>query len=77
MGKLLLVKVEKRPRYLLPENDLFCAKIAVTTPEGETLLFPCYRWLSNHDIVELRGGKGPVYIPIENIGAVSFVVATH
>ncbi|XP_019745087.1 arachidonate 12-lipoxygenase, 12R-type-like [Hippocampus comes] len=57
LGKLLLVKVEKRPRFLLPENDLFCTKITVTTPEGETLLFPCYRWLSNHDIVELRGGK--------------------
>uniref|UniRef100_A0A3Q2YT22 Arachidonate 12-lipoxygenase, 12R-type-like n=1 Tax=Hippocampus comes TaxID=109280 RepID=A0A3Q2YT22_HIPCM len=71
---LLLVKVEKRPRFLLPENDLFCTKITVTTPEGETLLFPCYRWLSNHDIVELRGGKGPVYIPIENIRAVSFIV---
>uniref|UniRef100_A0A3Q2YGT5 Arachidonate 12-lipoxygenase, 12R-type-like n=1 Tax=Hippocampus comes TaxID=109280 RepID=A0A3Q2YGT5_HIPCM len=69
LGKLLLVKVEKRPRFLLPENDLFCTKITVTTPEGETLLFPCYRWLSNHDIVELRGGKGPVYIPIENIRA--------
>ncbi|XP_077367463.1 polyunsaturated fatty acid lipoxygenase ALOX15B-like [Festucalex cinctus] len=57
LGKLLLVKVEKNPSFFLIDDEWFCSKIAVTTPEGETLLFPCYQWLSNNDVVELRGGK--------------------
>ncbi|XP_061609951.1 hydroperoxide isomerase ALOXE3-like [Phyllopteryx taeniolatus] len=57
LGKLLLVKLEKGPRFFLPEREWFCSKIVVTTPEGETLLFPCYRWLCNHEKMELRGGK--------------------
>ncbi|XP_077408881.1 hydroperoxide isomerase ALOXE3-like [Vanacampus margaritifer] len=57
LGKLLLLKVEKNPRFFLNDDEWFCSKIAVTTPEGETLLFPCYQWLSNNEVVELRGGK--------------------
>ncbi|XP_019745466.1 hydroperoxide isomerase ALOXE3-like [Hippocampus comes] len=57
LGKLLLLKIEKDPRFWRKDDEWFCSKIAVTTPEGETLLFPCYQWLSNDEVVELRGGK--------------------
>ena len=58
LGKLLLVKVEKDPFLVLPEDEWYCSKIVVTTPEGEVVLFPCYRWISRGELVELRGGRG-------------------
>uniref|UniRef100_A0A673A8R7 Si:dkey-17e16.9 n=2 Tax=Sphaeramia orbicularis TaxID=375764 RepID=A0A673A8R7_9TELE len=58
LGKILLVKVEKDPYILLPiEDQWYCSKIVVTTPEGDEILFPCYLWMSRGDILELRGGK--------------------
>ncbi|XP_044025317.1 hydroperoxide isomerase ALOXE3-like [Siniperca chuatsi] len=57
LGKLLLVKVEKEPFSLLPEDEWYCSKIVVTTPEGDVILFPCYRWISRGELVELRGGR--------------------
>ncbi|XP_065819799.1 hydroperoxide isomerase ALOXE3-like [Labrus bergylta] len=57
LGKLLLIKVEKDPFFILPEDEWFCSKIVVTTPEGDVLLFPCYRWISRGELVELRGGR--------------------
>ncbi|XP_071386318.1 hydroperoxide isomerase ALOXE3-like [Centroberyx affinis] len=57
LGKLLLVKVEKDPYLSLPANEWFCSKIVVTTPEEEVILFPCNRWVSRGELVELRGGK--------------------
>lgn len=62
LGKLLLVKVEKDPFLLLPEDEWFCSKIVVTTPEGDIILFPCYRWISRGEVVELRGGRGLLQI---------------
>ncbi|XP_068433599.1 hydroperoxide isomerase ALOXE3-like [Clinocottus analis] len=56
LGKLLLVKVEKDPYSYLPENEWYLSKIVVTTPEGEDMFFPCYRWISRGE-VELRGGR--------------------
>uniref|UniRef100_A0A3Q2NMZ8 Arachidonate epidermal lipoxygenase 3 n=1 Tax=Fundulus heteroclitus TaxID=8078 RepID=A0A3Q2NMZ8_FUNHE len=58
LGKLLLVKVEKDPFFIFPEDEWYCSKIEVTTPEGDNLVFPCYRWISRGEFVELRGGKG-------------------
>uniref|UniRef100_UPI0037E96B61 hydroperoxide isomerase ALOXE3-like n=1 Tax=Semicossyphus pulcher TaxID=241346 RepID=UPI0037E96B61 len=57
LGKLLLINIEKDPFFILPENEWFCSKIEATTPEGDVLLFPCYRWISRGELVELRGGK--------------------
>ncbi|XP_070844176.1 hydroperoxide isomerase ALOXE3-like [Chaetodon trifascialis] len=57
LGKLLLVKVEKDPCFLLPEDEWYCSKMVVTTPEGDVILFPCYRWISRGELVELRGGR--------------------
>ncbi|XP_075315422.1 hydroperoxide isomerase ALOXE3-like [Odontesthes bonariensis] len=57
LGKVLLVRVEKDPFLFLPEDEWYCAKIVVTTPEGDDTLFPCYRWIKRGEEVELRGGK--------------------
>jgi len=57
LGKLLLVKVEKDPYFVLQEDEWYCSKIVVTTPEEDVILFPCYRWVSSGELVELRGGR--------------------
>ncbi|KAK2856204.1 hypothetical protein Q5P01_004939 [Channa striata] len=57
LGKLLLVKVEKKQFLILPEDEWFCSKIVVTTPEGEVVPFLCYRWISRGEPVELREGR--------------------
>uniref|UniRef100_A0A3B3X165 Uncharacterized protein n=1 Tax=Poecilia mexicana TaxID=48701 RepID=A0A3B3X165_9TELE len=66
LGKLLLVKVEKDPFLIFPEDEWYCSKIEVTTPEEEEILFPCYRWLSRGEFVELRGGKGVKFLAEEH-----------
>ncbi|XP_056283558.1 hydroperoxide isomerase ALOXE3-like [Pseudoliparis swirei] len=57
LGKLLLLKVEKDPFFYLPEDEWYLSKIVVTSPEGEAILFPCHRWISRGELVELRGGR--------------------
>lgn len=57
LGKVLLVKVEKDPFWVLPEDEWYCSKVVVSTPEGDVILFPCYRWMSRGELVELRGGR--------------------
>lgn len=58
LGKLLLVKAEKDPFFLISEDEWYCSRIVVTTPEGDVVLFPCHRWISRGQLVELRGGRG-------------------
>ncbi|XP_036444296.1 hydroperoxide isomerase ALOXE3-like isoform X2 [Colossoma macropomum] len=59
VGTLLLVELEAKPsgfKYVFQE--WFCAKLVVTTPEGEKVHFPCYQWLnSKNPIVSLRNDK--------------------
>uniref|UniRef100_A0AAV2KF02 Uncharacterized protein n=1 Tax=Knipowitschia caucasica TaxID=637954 RepID=A0AAV2KF02_KNICA len=57
LGNLLLLTVAKDPFFIFPEDKWYCSKILVTTPEDNTILFPCYRWISRGELVELRGGK--------------------
>ncbi|KAM3861303.1 arachidonate 12-lipoxygenase, 12R-type-like [Diretmus argenteus] len=57
LGKVLLVRLEKDPFFFTPEDQWFCSKIVVTTPEKEVILFPCNRWVARGEYVELRGGK--------------------
>lgn len=56
LGKVLLVKVTKTAENLL-DDEWYCSKIVVKTPEGAEILFPCYRWISNGEVVQLRGGQ--------------------
>ncbi|XP_029984476.1 hydroperoxide isomerase ALOXE3-like [Sphaeramia orbicularis] len=58
LGKLLLIKLEKEANTLLVmEDEWYCSKIVVKTPEGDAILFPCHLWMSRGEVVELRGGK--------------------
>ncbi|KAM3603619.1 uncharacterized protein V6R79_026010 [Siganus canaliculatus] len=57
LGKLLLIKVEKEPFFFIAEDEWFCSKMVVTTPEGDHVLFPCHRWISRAELVELRAGR--------------------
>ncbi|XP_020775880.2 polyunsaturated fatty acid lipoxygenase ALOX8-like [Boleophthalmus pectinirostris] len=54
LGSLLLVRLDKEALILLPENQWYCRSVRVSTPEGATELFPCYRWISRGERVELR-----------------------
>uniref|UniRef100_A0A8C8HKX3 Uncharacterized protein n=1 Tax=Oncorhynchus tshawytscha TaxID=74940 RepID=A0A8C8HKX3_ONCTS len=55
------VKLEKEQYLFLPENKWFCSKVVVTTPEHDVIYFPCYKWVSRGEVVELRGGKGVMF----------------
>ncbi|CAL8360232.1 unnamed protein product [Lota lota] len=57
LGRLLLIRLEKAQFLYLPENEWFCSKIVVETPEEEAVLFPCHRWLTRGEVLELRGAK--------------------
>uniref|UniRef100_A0A8C5FH05 PLAT domain-containing protein n=1 Tax=Gadus morhua TaxID=8049 RepID=A0A8C5FH05_GADMO len=57
LGHLLLTKLEIAQYLYLPENHWFCSKIVVDTPEGEAVLFPCHRWLTRGEVLELRGAS--------------------
>ncbi|XP_036437024.1 hydroperoxide isomerase ALOXE3-like isoform X2 [Colossoma macropomum] len=48
IGKLLLVELEaKSPSFMaFVDDDWFCSKIIVTTPEGACMLFPCHSWMN-------------------------------
>uniref|UniRef100_A0A3B4C052 Lipoxygenase domain-containing protein n=1 Tax=Pygocentrus nattereri TaxID=42514 RepID=A0A3B4C052_PYGNA len=60
VGTLLLVELEAKQSWFKDFfQDWFCNKIVVTTPEGETISFPCYKWLnSKKPVVSLRNDKG-------------------
>uniref|UniRef100_A0A3B4A2Y2 Uncharacterized protein n=1 Tax=Periophthalmus magnuspinnatus TaxID=409849 RepID=A0A3B4A2Y2_9GOBI len=53
--------LEKHPCFIFPEDKWYCSKIEVTTPEDKTILFPCYRWISRGEPVELRGGRAMLF----------------
>uniref|UniRef100_A0A3B1KD10 Uncharacterized protein n=1 Tax=Astyanax mexicanus TaxID=7994 RepID=A0A3B1KD10_ASTMX len=59
IGDLLLVELEAKPVALgLIDDDWFCSKIIVTTPEGVSKLFPCYCWMSSNKRLSLREAVG-------------------
>uniref|UniRef100_A0A8C2ZDT5 Uncharacterized protein n=2 Tax=Cyclopterus lumpus TaxID=8103 RepID=A0A8C2ZDT5_CYCLU len=70
LEKLLLIKVEKDPFCYLPEDEWYLSKIVVTTPEGEAILFPCYRWISRGELMLFLLGKTYTYIILYIIFAI-------
>lgn len=53
LGTLLLLRLDKD--LAVSSEDLwYCCSVQVVTPEGAELLFPCYRWISRRELVELR-----------------------
>uniref|UniRef100_A0A3B4CDJ0 Lipoxygenase domain-containing protein n=1 Tax=Pygocentrus nattereri TaxID=42514 RepID=A0A3B4CDJ0_PYGNA len=60
IGQLLLVELEAKSPFFLPiiDDNWFCSKIIVTTPEGACILFPCHRWMSCEKKLILRDSVG-------------------
>ncbi|KAJ4944664.1 hypothetical protein JOQ06_013207 [Pogonophryne albipinna] len=56
IGKLILIKLVKKKPIVLPEVDWFPAKVEVESPDGETYIFPIYRWIT--DSVEQNFREG-------------------
>ncbi len=66
LANLLLIRLEKDHFMFLPENDWFCSLVNVRTPEKDVIHFPCYRWMAEGEVIELREAKG-LFIYISNI----------
>ncbi|XP_078056960.1 arachidonate 12-lipoxygenase, 12S-type isoform X2 [Mustelus asterias] len=62
LGSIRWLRLEK-VRFLV-EDDWFCRYAMVRTPSGETLHFPCYRWLSEDDVIHMR--EGPAKRPTDD-----------
>ncbi|XP_034425011.1 arachidonate 12-lipoxygenase, 12S-type isoform X2 [Hippoglossus hippoglossus] len=54
LGSLLLVRLEKQ-RYWV-EDNWFCRYVTVEHFGGDTVVFPCYRWLIGNVNLEIRQG---------------------
>uniref|UniRef100_A0A672SQD9 Hydroperoxide isomerase ALOXE3-like n=1 Tax=Sinocyclocheilus grahami TaxID=75366 RepID=A0A672SQD9_SINGR len=57
LANLLLIRLEKDNLMFLPENDWFCSLVNVRTPEKDVIHFPCYRWMAEGEVIELREAK--------------------
>uniref|UniRef100_A0A673I173 Hydroperoxide isomerase ALOXE3-like n=1 Tax=Sinocyclocheilus rhinocerous TaxID=307959 RepID=A0A673I173_9TELE len=57
LANLLLIRLEKDNLMFLPENDWFCSLVKVRTPEKDVIHFPCYRWMAEGEVIELREAK--------------------
>ncbi|KAL2089480.1 hypothetical protein ACEWY4_014170 [Coilia grayii] len=67
LGRVVLIKLEKR-QYFLSEDEWFCAKVEVITPDHGVVHFPCYTWLSSGEVVELRPGTAlKAYEEVESL----------
>ncbi|XP_051900437.1 polyunsaturated fatty acid 5-lipoxygenase-like [Pristis pectinata] len=55
LGCIWWVQLDKE-RFLV-EDNWFCSYVMVRTPSGESLVFPCYRWLCHNDSVCIREGQ--------------------
>ncbi|XP_046901368.1 hydroperoxide isomerase ALOXE3-like [Hypomesus transpacificus] len=54
LGELYLIRLRLK-KTLFPMNDeWFCSKVTVTTPEIKEVLFPCYNWLSTDEPQSIR-----------------------
>ncbi|XP_048042450.1 hydroperoxide isomerase ALOXE3-like isoform X1 [Megalobrama amblycephala] len=56
LGELISVKLYSKP-FMHLDNQWFCDKILVNTPEGDEILFPCYCWLDCNEKLVLRPAK--------------------
>ncbi|XP_045578831.1 hydroperoxide isomerase ALOXE3 isoform X1 [Salmo salar] len=60
LGHLEFVVLESEPYlpFCFLNNDWFCSKVVVTTPEGDTANFPCYHWISGYERLVFREATG-------------------
>ncbi|XP_035762299.1 hydroperoxide isomerase ALOXE3-like [Neolamprologus brichardi] len=57
LGKLVLIELDKQSLPLFPEDDWFCAKVEVKSPEGDIYIFPVYRWIADSKVHRFKDGK--------------------
>ncbi|XP_051801144.1 polyunsaturated fatty acid lipoxygenase ALOX15B-like [Acanthochromis polyacanthus] len=56
LGKLVLIEVDKQHLPLFPDDAWFAAKVEVKSPEGDTYIFPIYRWITDNIVHRFREG---------------------
>ncbi|XP_078526978.1 hydroperoxide isomerase ALOXE3-like [Lissotriton helveticus] len=56
LGQVLLVRLQKEPFSIFPQDSWYCNEVTVEPPSGKSLRFPCYRWIEGYITVELREG---------------------
>ncbi|XP_036448330.1 hydroperoxide isomerase ALOXE3-like [Colossoma macropomum] len=56
LGKILLIGLEKEQFLPFFDDDWFCCKVVVKTPDSEELHFPCYCWIKERQLVYVREG---------------------
>lgn len=57
LGDLIWLELYSKAFFTM-ENEWFCDKISVKTPEGAEILFPCYRWLHPHKRMYIAPATG-------------------
>ncbi|CAJ1067412.1 polyunsaturated fatty acid 5-lipoxygenase-like [Xyrichtys novacula] len=55
LGEIVLVKIEKKKYWI--KDEWYCRYIAVKTPSGDCIEFPCYRWPQDDKEIVLRDGR--------------------
>ncbi|XP_034543234.1 arachidonate 12-lipoxygenase, 12R-type-like [Notolabrus celidotus] len=50
LGKLVLIELDKKPLPMFPEDNWFPSKIKIKSPEGDTYIFPVYRWIAGCEV---------------------------
>ncbi|XP_030604419.1 hydroperoxide isomerase ALOXE3-like [Archocentrus centrarchus] len=62
LGQLVLIELDKERHTLSPNKAWFPAKVHVTSPEGESYLFPVYQWISDSNTHYFREGAARTLI---------------
>uniref|UniRef100_A0A672GWP3 Arachidonate 15-lipoxygenase B-like n=1 Tax=Salarias fasciatus TaxID=181472 RepID=A0A672GWP3_SALFA len=58
IGKLVVIELEKHRLPLMPEDSWFPAKVEIKSPEGDTYIFPIYRWIADSKVQRFREATG-------------------
>ncbi|XP_030644123.1 hydroperoxide isomerase ALOXE3-like [Chanos chanos] len=69
IGTLLLLELQVKPLFDFGEADWFCSKVIVATPEGDKVLFPCYRWFTGDEKWQLHAPGVPYKVKADSPGA--------
>ncbi|XP_061535674.1 arachidonate 12-lipoxygenase, 12R-type-like isoform X1 [Phycodurus eques] len=57
LGQLVLIELDKRQFFLLPDDAWFPDKVEIKSPERDIYTFPIYCWINNSETHRFREGK--------------------
>ncbi|XP_061686115.1 arachidonate 12-lipoxygenase, 12R-type-like [Syngnathoides biaculeatus] len=57
LGELLLIELDKRQFFLLPDDAWFPDKVEIKSPERDVYTFPIYCWIKDSETHRFREGK--------------------